>query len=276
MDGLKTLLTSYRKLDTRLTNDNKKSMINEMNKYAKDYGYSKLKPTATFSEVQRTKTIYKEELGYAAVSEAVKQGNTVVAEVYGRDLRKSQDHGISKLGEYAKDLAGSKKVAMRKLSPKDLEFLDKANFNIKGFGNKDMISEFEKTQNKDQIQKLINDVKTENAKQIYYDKTIGTFEKTFVKVGITRAEDIEKLKAAMAEMPMDKLEEHYNYLMKTLDELYPTNGAHYASEDNDTELANTRLDDMMIRLGLNKGGIRKVNSSLKNRRNKIVETFKKR
>ena len=261
MDGLKTVMASYRKLDTRVTNKNKNSLINEMNKYAKDYGFEKLKPSATAAEVQRAKTIYKEELGYAAVSEAVRQGNTVIAEVYGRDLRKSQDHGISKLGEYAKDLAGAKKTAMRKLSPKDLEFLDKSNINIKGFGNKDMITELEKAKNKDQIMQLVKDVKTEDPKQIFYDKSIGIFEKTFRKIGIVRAKDIEKLKSAMANMDMEQLSEHFNQLMKSLD-LFPS-GNQEGYHTDETELKNARLDDMLIRVGVNKTGKRKVAATLK-------------
>ena len=261
MDGLKTVMTSYRKLDTRVTNKNKNSLINEMNKYAKDYGFEKLKPSATASEVQRAKTIYKEELGYAAVSEAVKQGNTVIAEVYGKDLRKSQDHGISKLGEYAKDLAGSKKAAILKLSPKDLNFLEKSNVNVKGFGNKDIITEFEKAKSKEDIQQLIIDVKTENPKDIFYDKSIAMFEKTFRKIGIKRAKDIEKLKAAMSNMDMEQLSEHFNQLMKSLD-LFPS-GNQEGYHTDETELKNARLDDMLIRVGVNKTGKKKVAATLK-------------
>jgi hypothetical protein len=250
-----------RKVDTRVTNDNKQSIINQINKHSVDNGYGKLSKKASIAEVTRMKNQYLENLTRDIVTVAIQQGKDIVAEIEARDLKKSDDMETKRLGDFAKDLAQAKREASKGLTANEKQILEKGNANIRGFGSSDIITLFEKTKTKGQAQDLINDIKNQNSKEILYNKQIDIFERSFQKIGITREEDIQKLKAKLKEMSMEDLISETNTLLKKIDIIDYKKFSQEA--DNETEIANARLDDELIRLGLKKDGKRKVQTTMK-------------
>jgi len=256
MDALTKLSRQKRKVDTRVTNENKDMIIKEINKNMCDFGYGKIPKTASIHEVQRMKKQYMDRLTYDIVSLAIQEGKSIIAEVEARDLKKSSDDENKRLGEHAKQLAQAKHESNKKLSKSQVQFVERGNNNIKGYGNLDMMSLFEKAKNKQDIKELIQEIKTQDTKQIFYDKQTGLLDHVFQKIGITREEDINKVKKKINTMDFEDAVNHYNYLLHSL-EVYDS-GQSRATNGDETELKDARLDDMMIRLGLKKTGIKKV------------------
>jgi len=260
MDALTKLSRQKRKVDTRVTNGNKDMIIKEINKNMSDFGYGKIPKTASIQEVQRMKKQYMDRLTYDIVTLAVQQGKSIIAEIESRDLRKSEDSDSKKLASYAKDLAKAKKESNKKLTKNEVQFLERGNNNIKGYGNSDIISLFEKSKNKKEIEELIKDVKEQDTKKIFYDKQKLLIDRAFQKIGIVREEDLNKIKSKLDKMDFQDALNHSNYLLNSL-ETYDS-GQGKASNGDETELANARLDDMMIQLDLKKTGKQKVKKVL--------------
>jgi hypothetical protein len=231
-----------------------------MNKNAKEYGFTKISKNATVQEVNRFKNTYLERLTYDIVTLAVNEGKDIIAEINARDLKKSDDYETKRLGQFAKDLAKAKKEISRNLTTEQRQFLEKGNNNIKGFGNSDLITLFEKTKNTKQVQALIDEVKLQDAKQSYYEKQIGVFENVFQKVELKREEDLNRIKEKIKSLSLDEAQSITNQLLMSL-ELYDSD-KQVANHNDETELANARLDDMLIRLDLKNKGQKKVQKTL--------------
>jgi hypothetical protein len=125
------------------------------------------------------------------------------------------------------------------------------------------MTEFEKLKYPMQIDKFINEISTQDPNKIYYDKELETFKRVFQKVEATREKDINKIMDKLKTLDFQGLKDKSNYLLQSL-EIYGSPDNKVGSYgDEETELANARLDDVMINLGLKKNGKRKVNSILK-------------
>jgi hypothetical protein len=269
-NALLTLANQKRKIDTRVTNENKNSIINQMNKNATAYGMPKISKNASVKDVSRYKSEYLERLTYDIVTLAVNEGKDIIAEIQARDLKKSNDYETKRLGEFAKDLAKAKKESSKNLTKEEKQFLERGNNNIKGFGNEDMITLFEKAKNNKLVQALINEVKSQDPKQIYYEKQLGVFENVFQKVGIKREDDITRLKDKINSMSLEDAQNITNQLLVSV-ELYDSD-KQGVSRKNETELANARLDDMLIKLDLKKTGLKKVQKTLDKYKSKLNTT----
>jgi hypothetical protein len=271
MNTLTKMVRQKRKAETRVTNDNKKSLINQINAYYKDVDPNiKLSKNATVKEVSRMKKQYLDRLSYDIVTTAVVQGKDIIAEIEGRDLKMSEDFDSKRLGQYAKQLARAKKESDRKLTEGQKEFLEKGNANIKGYGAENLIKLFEKTKSKKGIENLINEVKTQNAKDIYYKKQTELIDRTFQKIEGVREEDLTLLKEKINNMEMKDVTNMSNYLLKTIEVFDYEKFAKESS--NETEIANARLDDLLIRNGLKKDGKRKVDTVFKKYKSNFNKT----
>lgn len=266
-DVLGTLVNRHRKIDRRITNDNKDSVIKEINKVVKEYGMSKISPDAKISDVTKYKNEYLERISYDITTLAINEGNRTIAEIYGRELKQSSDKDTRKLGKFSKDLANAKYQSNKHLNKGEKAFLERGNLNIEGYGNKDIVTLFEAAKTERQVKELIEHIKNNNPKDEFYNKQIDTFQKVFQKIGIVRENDINKLTNKLNNMNFLDLNDITKGLLQSLEM--------YGSDDNDvgiyggeeTELANARLDDMLIRLGLKASGQAKVN--------KILNKYKK-
>lgn len=259
MDILGHLVRTKRKLDTKVTNKNKDKLTRDLNRIGKDYGLQRLSKDASIKDIRDMKKLISERLGYDILDLSVREGNTTIASIEGKELKKSKDKDISKLATYAEQLAEAKRQADKKLTPSEKAFLERGNQNIKGYGNQDITTLFEGTKTKKQIQNLINEIKNSNPKEEYYNKQIDTFEKVFQKIGITRENDLEKLKDKIKSMDFIDSNSTTNYLLNSL-ELY---GSDQEMGQTETELANARLDSMMLKTGLKTTGKKKVDKVLK-------------
>lgn len=247
----------------KVTNSNRDKLIREFNKYGGDYNFGKLSKNASLEQVRNSHKAYIERLGYDILSLAVQQGNTVIASVEGKYLKHSEDKDIKQLAKYAEKLAKAKKKSDSHLKSNERDFLEKGNLNIKGYGNEDVMTEFEKLKYPMQIDKFINEISTQDPNKIYYDKELETFKRVFQKVEATREKDINKIMDKLKTLDFQGLKDKSNYLLQSL-EIYGSPDNKVGSYgDEETELANARLDDVMINLGLKKNGKRKVNSILK-------------
>jgi hypothetical protein len=247
---LTKLRQQKRKTDQRVTKENKQSIINQINKYnSQNENYVKISKKASVVEVTRMKKIYNENLTRDIVTLAILEGKDIIAEIESRDLKKSEDNETKRLGEFGKQLAKAKKEADKKLTTQQKNFLESGNMNIMGFGNKDMITMFEGTRTKGQAQKMIDEIKMENPKDEFYNKQLGVFEHVFQKIELTREEDLAKIKERIRKMDMQDAVSYTNDLIQSL-EIYgsPDNKIGQWNGD-EKELANARLDDMLVRLG---------------------------
>lgn len=260
-DELTSLIRQKRKVEHRVTNENKDKIIKEINKSMGDFGYSKIPKNATVQQVNNFKKEYLERITYDIVSLAVQEGKDIVAEVEARDLRKSYDFESKRLGEFAKDLARAKKESNRNLTKEEKQFLERGNNNIKGYGNEDIITLFEKAKNKKEVQALIKSVKEQDPKNIFYEKQNKLFENVFQKVGIYREKDINKIKERINNMNMQDALNYTNDLLHSL-EMFSSDQENVGSSGDETELANARLDDMLIRMNIKKTGKAKVQKVL--------------
>jgi hypothetical protein len=261
-DTLGKFVRSVRKLDTRVTNQNKDEMIKEMNKWSNTFDIPKLNKNSNVREVNHAKKIYMDELGYSMLNLAVEQGNTVIASTYNETFKKSEDSRVKKIAEYSPQLSQAKRFSDKKLSKQENKYLEDGNENIKGYGNEGIIKLFEKTKSKKAIEKLIDQIKTQNPKADYYDSKLTTFERVFQKVELYREDDLNKLKAHLKKLDFEKLTNATNYLLTSLEIYGSPKNATGAYGDEETELANARLDDMLIQLEINKTGKQKVKKIL--------------
>jgi hypothetical protein len=247
-DTLTQLVKQKRQAEKRVTNENKDKLIRQINKSAKDYGYQKISKNATAREVERFRKEYTERLTYDIVTLAIQQGRDITAEIESRDLKKSNDIQTKRLGEFGKELAKAKKESDKGLTKEEKAFLERGNNSIKGYGNTDIITLFEATKNKKQASELIQEIKSQNAKEIFYLKQLGLIEHVFQKVELVREDDLEKVKTILGKMDFENALAHTNYLLKSLD-IFDSDKQVSRNED-ETELANARLDDLMTQFGL--------------------------
>jgi len=269
MDSLTKLRRQKRNVETRVTNENKDKLINQINKSASDYGYSKLSKNASIKEVTNFKNQYKERLTYDIVTLSIQQGKSIIAEIEGRELKKSDDFQTKRLGEFAKDLADAKKKSDKKLTPDEKNFIERGNNNIKGYGNLDVMTLFENTKNDKQRKDLINEIKNQDAKEIFYDKQTEIFEKTFQKVGIVREKDINKIKDKLRNMEMKDVINQTNDLIQTI-EVFDYKKFEKEGSD-ETEIANARVDDVLIKMGISNKGSKKVKNIKKKYKKDFAE-----
>jgi hypothetical protein len=265
-DALLSLRQQKRKSEQRVTNDNKQSIINQINKYNSQFDdYIKLTSKASVQEVNRMKKQYQERLTYDIVTLAIQQGKDIVAEIEARDLKKSADYQTRRLREFAKDLARARKETNKGLTKEEKQFLERGNANIKGFGNEDIITLFEKTKTKGQAKKLIDEIIKQDPKQLFYEKQLEIFERSFQKVGIVREEDLQKIKDKLNSMDMNEAYNQTNELLRKI-EVFDYE-KFFKDNVDETEIAHARLDDVMIKMGLKKNGVKKVQ--------RIFEKYKK-
>jgi hypothetical protein len=124
-----------------------------------------------------------------------------------------------------------------------------------------MVSLFENTKNGKEVQALIEKVKEQDPKKIFYDKEIELFKRTFQKVGIVRENDLNKLEEKLRSLDMKDLTSQTYDLLKTI-EVFDYEKFSKESVD-ETEIANARLDDVLIKTGLKKSGKKKVDNVYK-------------
>lgn len=263
MDILGKMVRNKRSVDITVNRNNKGDLIKRINKLMKEYGMKKISKDSNVSEVKKAQKDYLERLNYDILVQAVQEGNTVIASVYGKDTKKSKDKELSRLSKFAPKLAEAKKKSTRKLTNEEKNFLENGNFNIEGIGNKDIITLFEQTKTDTSAKKLIKDVKETDIKTEYYNKELEAFERVFQRVEITREEDLNKLKKHLNSLDMSGVAEETNYLLSSLEMYGSESQSAGRYSDNETELLNARLDDLLIRTGLKKGGQAKVNKTLK-------------
>lgn len=260
------LTKMYRKrrdLNTRVTNKNKDAIINKINKLAKSYGFQKMNKNSSLNDVRSAKNYYSERMGYDILTLSIQQGNITTTELIAKDLKNSMDSDTRNLAKFGKKLAMAKQRQNSYISNDEEEFLSRGNLNIKGFGELDVITMFENAKNKKERDTLINEIYTSNPKEEFYNGEIDVFKRVFRKVGLTREDDIKKVIENLNNSSMEELTDKTNNLIQTL-ELYGSPNNSVGKWDGDeTELANARLDDMMIRMGLLKTGKRKVNKVYK-------------
>lgn len=260
------LTKMYRKrrdLNTRVTNKNKDAIINKINKLAKSYGFQKMNKNSSLNDVRSAKNYYSERMGYDILTLSIQQGNITTTELIAKDLKNSMDSDTRNLAKFGKKLAMAKQRQNSYISKDEEEFLSRGNLNIKGFGELDVITMFENAKNKKERDTIINEIYTSNPKEEFYNGEIDVFKRVFRKVGLTREDDIKKVIENLNNSSMEELTDKTNNLIQTL-ELYGSPNNSVGKWDGDeTELANARLDDMMIRMGLLKTGKRKVNKVYK-------------
>jgi hypothetical protein len=262
MDTLTKMIKQKRKAEKRVTNDNKSSIINQINNYYKEVDPNiKLSKNASVQAVSRMKKQYLDRISYDIVTTAIVQGKDIVSEIEGRDLKMSEDFESKRLGQYAKQLARAKKESDSKLTKDQKNFFESGNVKIKGYGADNLIKLFEKAKSKKEIENIINEVKSQDPKKIYYDKQKALIDTTFQKIGITREDDLNILKEKIDNMEMKDVTNQMNYLLKTIEVFDYEKFAKESS--NETEIANARLDDLLIRNGLKKDGKRKVDTVFK-------------
>jgi hypothetical protein len=98
-------------------------------------------------------------------------------------------------------------------------------------------------------------------RDIYYKKQTELIDRTFQKIEGVREEDLTLLKEKINNMEMKDVTNMSNYLLKTIEVFDYEKFSKESS--NETEIANARLDDLLIRNGLKKDGKRKVDSVFK-------------
>jgi hypothetical protein len=257
-DALTSLRMEKRKVDKRVTKENKNQIINAINKNSSELGFGKLSKNASIAEVTRFKNQYVDRLTYDIVTVAINTGRDIVAEVEARELRKVDDIESQRIGKFAKELAKAKKESDKKLNKEEKKFIERGNVNIKGYATENLVDIVDNLKNDKQVQALINEVKTQDPKKIFYDKQTELFDTVFQKVGIYRENDLNKVKDKLNNMSMEDAVNHYNYLLESL-QLYDSD---QVQNVNETELKNARLDDIMIRMNLKKTGKHKVQKVL--------------
>jgi hypothetical protein len=256
MDVLTGMRRQKRNAETRVTKENKDKLIRQMNKSAVDFGLPKISKNASVKDVARYKNQYVERLTYDIVTLAIQQGKDIVAEIESRDLKKSDDFQTKRLGQFGKELAQAKRQSDNNLTKEEKAFLDRGNNNIKGYGNYDVITEFEKTKNPKQAKALIDEIRSQNAKEIFFMKQLGLLEKVFQKVEVFREDDLTAIKERLSDLEMKDALNHTNYLLKSLD-IFDSDKQNTRNDD-ETELANARLDDLMTQFGLKTSSSRKA------------------
>lgn len=247
----------------RVTNNNKNKLRQQLNKLSGDYGFEKLDSKASIAEIRKAKNEYVDRIGYDILSMSINEGNTVMAFSASRDLKKSKDDETKRLAKNATALASAKHYSNRYLKQVERDFLERGNQNIKGYGNEDLVTLFEKTKNKRQIKNLIDEIKYNNPNREFVDKQIQTFERVFQKVGIVREGDLEQLKNGLKKLGFSDLVGATNRLLESLEIYGSETNVVGAWGDEETELANARLDDTLIKMGIKKTGSQKVNKILK-------------
>lgn len=255
----------------RITNSNKDKIINKLNYYGKDIpNFEKISKDISVNDLAKLKKVFIEKQAYEVVGMAINRGNTIITQANKKILEKSQDVEVSRLGEYSFKLAKAQKSNLSKLNKNEKELIDTSNFNILGLGNKDIVSQFEKTSTKIQVEKLINTVSRQNPIDEFHDKNFDTLERVFQRVNIVRRDDLNKIKKYMEVQGVDKSTEVMNYLLKSLD-MYGSSQSKYGKREDEQELLNNRVDDLLIKTGMKKGGQKKVDKIYKKHNKKVVE-----
>lgn len=249
----------------KITKENKADVIKSLNKFIKQSGFnefSNISENANVREVAKIRKAYVEREEYDIMIESIKRGYTMVAEIYGKYASKSNDIDTSRLGEYAKMLSGAMKKSGKQITKEEKDYLHKSNENIKGYGNMDIVTLFENTTKHSEVVKLVEEIKNAPVPiDELYDNKIKTFEKVFRHVELTREKDIDKLKKEMRNMSLKDLNNVHRYLLKSLT-IYDSDQE--STDDPEQNLANNRLNDILIRSGVKKSGKKKVSKTYKN------------
>lgn len=265
---LSSIYKQRKSLQGRVTKENKRAILNKINRQAENYGFQKLNSNASLNDIRNARNYYVDRMGYDVLTLAIQEGNVLTSEMVAHELKHSMDEDTKRLAEHSKELARAKQRQNSYLKNNEKDFMERGNLNIKGYGEKDIITLFENTKNKTEIKQLVNEIYNSNPKDEYYNKELDTFRKVFTRVGITREEDIDKLIAKLGSGTMENLTEKTNYLIQSL-ELYDSDQFDVGSHGGDeTELINARLDDMLVRTGLKKGGQRAINNTYKKAKKK--------
>lgn len=245
----------------RITKENRNKVINYLNKNAKDYDLKRLTKKSTISDITKVKNELLDKIEFDILSEAINTGHNLVAEIESREVNKNKSNykvDTLHLAKYGKELSNAKHNAIKNVSPETLKKIEKGNFNVKGFGNRDVVSEFEKLKTEEDIKDLIKEIENQDTNEVLYDSKIGIFKNVFKKIGIVREDDISKLENKLRNLSFDNLLQQTNILLQSL-EIYSSDQEIL----DETELANARLDDALIRLGIVKNGSQKVKKLLK-------------
>jgi hypothetical protein len=266
---LSILDKKVRKVDSlKITKDNKDKAIRDLNKISKEYGLGTLSKSSNVSEIKSFKKSLSERIAYDVIGLAVQEGNITMAFKYNRDFKNAKDPEVKRLAKFGEKLATAKHYSDRHLKGNEKQFLENGNVNIKGYGNLDMLTLFERTKNNKDVNKLINEVKNNNPKNEFISKELDIFDTVFQRIGITREDDIQKLKDKLISMGMDGIKDQTNYLFESLETYDSDQNTVGKYNGDETELLNARLDDMLIKLDLQKGGMRKVSKTLNKYKNR--------
>ena len=244
----------------RITNENRDKVMKYMRRIGKDYDIN-FSSKDTIKEITRKRNDLIDELNYEIMSRSINEGLYLVAESEGKEImknKKAAKDDTLKLAKWGKELAKEKNKLIKKLKNVNKDIIENGNFNVEGFGNKDIISQFENLKTEKEIKKYINSLDESNPRDDVYNNTREMFSRVFQKIGIVREDDLDKVYDKLKTMEFDKMLQQSNILLESL-ELY---GSDQLFQD-ETELANARLDDMMIKLGIKKTGQNKVKRTLK-------------
>lgn len=243
----------------RVTKDNKNKVLNYMRKIGKDYDI-KFSSKDSIREITTKKNQLLDEMNYEIMSRSINEGLYLVAESEGNEIKKNKKAAKDtlKLAKWGKDLAFEKNKLIKKLKNVDSEKLEHGNFNINGFGNMDIISQFENLKSDEEIKNYLKRLDESEPREEVYNNTRVMLSRVFQKIGIVRESDLDKVYDKLKTMSFDKMLQQSNILLESL-ELYGSDQL----IQNETELANARLDDMMIKLGIKKTGKAKVKKVLK-------------
>lgn len=235
----------------RVTNKNKEQLRRMLNNYGRGTGLNWIPKKASVRELQQYKKDYLERNAYDVLTIAIDEGNKIITHEYARDFKKTKDKDLRLLTEHGEKLAKAKYTSDRKISLKQKNFLNMSNQGVIGYGEKDIITLLENAKNKKEIDELAITLMEQDPVEEYKDNNYEIFDRVFQKVGIVRENDLDKVKEFLDELDVYEFNNAVNKLMESI-EIFDSDKQN-TRYGNETDLANARLDDLMIQYGIKKG-----------------------
>ena len=261
MEILKKIIKQQKRIEgIKITKGNKEKAFKQLKSISKNFSDVN-QPTKgmNVSELKKLKKALIERNGYDILVESVRTGKHIIAERYAEDLKKSQDKDIKRLAENSKKLSNAMYNLERRTNKETKKILQNSNYHILGYGDRDIITEFENTKNQGQVNKLVKKIENVNANKDLADYNKTIVNRVFGKINVVEEKDIKKIQAYLDKNSPTKQKLLIDYLMESL-ELY---GSDSRQETRETELAKNRLNDVMIKFGMKKGSIKSVKSNYK-------------
>lgn len=235
----------------RVTNDNKEKLRRMLNEYGRGTGLNWIPKKSSVRELQQYKKAYLERNAYDVLTLAIDEGNKIITHEYTRDYKKTKDKDLKLLTEHGDKLAKAKYKSDRKISLKQKNFLNMSNQGVIGYGEKDIITLLENAKNKKEIDELAITLEEQDPVEEYKDNNYEIINKVFQKIGIVRESDIDKVKDFLDDLDVYEFNNAINKLMESI-EIFDSDKQN-TRYGNETDLANARLDDLMIQYGIKKG-----------------------